>query len=92
MGIGWYHGPGDNIDNHYRQGGGDPVSPTILNKVVDAVVPVTLREVFGPQEALHGLGWAEEEQYIVFYIDNDRIVGRNPRRMQGVLMALVKIF
>ena len=65
------------------------MSPTILNKVVDAVVPVTLREVFGPQEALHGLEWAEGEQYIVFYIDNGRIVGRNPISVQGTLTTLV---
>ena len=71
---------------------GDPVPPTILNKLVDAVMPVTLREVFGPQKALHGLGWAAGEKYIVFHIDNDRIVGRNPRREQGVLTALVQMF
>ena len=36
----------------------DPVSPTIFNITVDAVVRVVLLEVCGPQEAQHGLGWS----------------------------------
>ena len=37
---------------------GDPVSPTIFNIVVDAVVRDYLQEVCGPQEYQHGFGWA----------------------------------
>ena len=37
---------------------GNPVSPTIFNIVVDAVVRVFQLEVCDPQESHHGLGWA----------------------------------
>ena len=35
---------------------GDPASPMILNIMVDAVVREVLEEVYGPQEASHGMG------------------------------------
>ena len=35
----------------------DPVSPTIFNIMVDAVVRAVLSEVCRPQEAHHSLGW-----------------------------------
>ena len=43
---------------------GDPVSPTIFNIVVDAVVRSDVLEVCGPQEAQHGFGWAVGEHNI----------------------------
>ena len=45
---------------------GDPASPMIFNIVVDAVVRAVLDVVCGPQEALHGLGWAAGERNVVF--------------------------
>ena len=54
---------------------GKPVSPTILNIVVDVVVQAMLWEFCGPQEDLHGLGWADWEQDGMFYSENGSIVG-----------------
>ena len=42
----------------------DPVSPTIFNITVDAVVRVVLLEVCGPHVAQHGLGWLAGEYNI----------------------------
>ena len=49
---------------------GYPVSLTIFNIVVDAVVWATLMEVCGPQEAQNGLGWAAGDQDTVFCANN----------------------
>ena len=57
---------------------GNPMSPTIFNIVVYAVVWVRMIEVCGPQEAQHGLVWTEREKDMVFYSDDGRIAGRNP--------------
>ena len=71
---------------------GDPVPPTIFNIVVNAVVRATLWEVYGPWEALHGLGWPAGNQKIVTYVDDDHVAGRNPIWMQGILTTLVQMF
>ena len=52
-----------------------PVSPTIFNIVVDAVVSAVLLEVCGPHVAQHGLGWSAGEDNICFYADDRRIAG-----------------
>ena len=57
---------------------GDLLSPTVFSIVVRAVVGEVLLEVFGPQEAQHGIGWVVGEHNIFFYADDGRIVGRNP--------------
>ena len=57
---------------------GDPVSPTIFNIVVGAVVRVVLLEVCGTKYAHHGLVWVEVEHNIVFYADDGRIAGGKP--------------
>ena len=46
---------------------GNPVSPTIFNIVVDAVVTAVLLEVCGPQEAHQWFGWAAGDYKIVLY-------------------------
>ena len=71
---------------------GGPVSPTIFNIVVDVLVWVMLREVCGPQEALHGLGWEDWEQDDMFYSENGRTVGRNPIWVKGAMKTLVRVF
>ena len=45
---------------------GDPVSPTLFNIIVDAVVRATLQEICGPQEDQHGFGWSEVETKHIF--------------------------
>ena len=55
---------------------GNPASPMIFNIVVDAVVTAVLEVVCGPQEARHGMGWAEEERNLALYTDDGRILER----------------
>ena len=46
---------------------GDPVSPTVFNILVNAVVRMVLLEVCGPQESHNRIGWVSGENNIVFY-------------------------
>ena len=59
---------------------------------MDAVVRVVLLEVYGPQKAHHISGWAAGEHCIVFYSDDDQIVGRNPIWVQMTMADMVRIF
>ena len=68
------------------------MSHTIFNIVVDTVVQDMFLDICDPQEAHHGLGWVEGEQYIVFYADYVHIVRRNPIWLQSTLMTLMRIF
>ena len=68
---------------------GDPVSPTIFNIMVNALVRSTLLEVCVPQEAYHGMGWEAGDQDIVFYADGGRITVIKPIWVQGILTTLV---
>ena len=43
-----------------------PVSPTVFNIMVDAVVKAVIIEVYGMHEASNGIGWAAEKQNIVY--------------------------
>ena len=69
---------------------GCPVSPTVFNIVLDAVVRAALQEVCGPQEAQHGFRWAAGEIY--FYADDGRVAGQNPIWVQTALTTMVRIF
>ena len=69
----------------------EPVSPTIFNRVVDAIVWSMLLEGCGSQEALHGLVWAAGGQDIMFYSDGGRIVGGNPVWVQRTLTTIVRV-
>ena len=71
---------------------GDLVSPMIFNILVGAVVRATLLDVFGPQEAQHGFGWAAVEHNICFYRDDGRIDRRNTIWVQTSLTAMVRMF
>ena len=71
---------------------GYPFSLSIFNIVVDVVVWAMLREVCGPQEALHKMGWSLGEQDIVLYAGDGRIEGSNPIWLQGTLMTLMRMF
>ena len=71
---------------------GEPVSPTILIILVDAVVRSVLLELCGPQEAQHGLVWVAVDDYIVLYADNSRIEVCNPIWVQTTLTVVVRIF
>ena len=54
---------------------GDPVSSTLFNIIVYAVVRATLQGICGPQEAQHGFGWLAGEHNIFFYTYDRRILG-----------------
>ena len=49
---------------------GYPVSLTIINIVVDAVVTAVPMEVCGPQEAHSGFVWAVGNHNIVFCVED----------------------
>ena len=49
----------------------------VPNILLDAVVMEVLSEVFGSQEAQHGLGWSVGERKLIFYTNYDQIGGRD---------------
>ena len=71
---------------------GDPVSLTILNIIVDAVIRAALQEDCGPQEDQHGLVWAVGEHNLCFYADGGQIVERDPMWVQTALTNTVRTF
>ena len=71
---------------------GDPVSLTIFNIVVDAVVREVLPEVCGPQEAHHGFVWVAGDHTILFYAYDRQIAGHNTIWVQTALAAMVRMF
>ena len=64
----------------------------IFNIAVDAVVRVVLEEVFSPQEAQHGMGWAAGEINLVFCANDRRILGRDHDWVQDALSVTVAMF
>ena len=71
---------------------GDPISPTLFNIIVYAVVRATLQEICGPQEARQVFGWSAGEHNICFYADDGRIAGRDPIWVQTALTTMVRMF
>ena len=71
---------------------GDPVSPTLFNILVDAVVRATLQEICGTQEVQNGFGWSAGEHNICFYADDGRISGQYPIWVQEALTTMVRTF
>ena len=70
---------------------GDPLSPTIFNVVVDAVVRHWLE---GLQNATEDKGATGRKGHFsaVFYGDNRLVGASDPDRLQGAFSALVAIF
>ena len=69
-----------------------PVSPTLFNIIVDAVVRATLQKIYGRQETQHGFGWSAKDHNICFYTDDGRISGQHPIWVQAALTKMVRIF
>ena len=69
---------------------GYPVSPTIFNIVVYAVVMEMLLEVCWAQEAHPGLFWEAGEDIKIFYEEDRCIAGCNTIWFQTTLMAVVR--
>ena len=53
---------------------------------------VVLEVVFGPLEAMQGMGWSAGERKMVFYADDRRIAGRDQIWVQDTLVVTVAIF
>ena len=71
---------------------GDPLSPTIFNVVVDAVVR---HWVNGIVEEAESRGETEREgqhQAALFYADDGIVVSSDPAWLQGAFTALVGLF
>ena len=68
---------------------GDPLSPTIFNVVVDAVVR---HWVNGTVEARGETGREGRHQAALFYADDSMVVSSNPAWLQGAFTTLVGLF
>ena len=71
---------------------GDPLSPTIFNVVVDAVVRHWVNRLVDEAEAKGETGQEGRHQSAVFYTDNGMVVSSDPAWLQGAFNALVAIF
>ena len=64
----------------------------IFKIVVDAVVQAVSDVVFIPQEAHHGMRWADGKKNLLSYADDGRIIGWDPEWVQDVLTVTVTMF
>ena len=71
---------------------GDPLSPTIFNVVVDAVVRNWVNGLVDEAEAKGETGREGRHQSAVFYADDGMVVLSDPAWIQGAFTALVGVF
>ena len=71
---------------------GEPLSPTIFNVVVDAVVRHWVNGLVDEAEAKGETGREGRHQSEVFYADDGMVVSSDPSCLQGAFNALVAIF
>ena len=71
---------------------GDPLSPTIFNVVVDAVVRHWVQGVVEESEARGELGQEGRHQAALFYANNGMVASSDPAWLQGAFNALVGLF
>ena len=71
---------------------GDPLSPTIFNVVVDAVVRHWIDRIFGEAEEKGETGREGRHQLAIFYANDSMVVSSDPALLQGAFSALVAIF
>ena len=71
---------------------GDPLSPTIFNVVVDAVVWNWLNGLVDKAEAKGETGGQVRHQSAVFYANDGMVVSSDPTCLQGAFNYLVAIF
>ena len=71
---------------------GDPLSPTIFNVVVDAVVRHWIEGLVTETEEKGDTGREGHHQEAVFYADNGMVVSSDPAWLQGAFSSLVAIF
>ena len=71
---------------------GDPLSPTIFNVVVDAVVRHWVNRIVEEAEARGETGREVRHQAALFYADDGMVVSSDPAWLQGAFTALVGLF
>ena len=71
---------------------GDPMSPTIFNVVVDAVVRHWIEGLATETEEKGDTGREGRHRSAVFYVDNGMVVSSDPAWLQAAFSALVAIF
>ena len=71
---------------------GDPLSPTIFNVVVDAVIRHWVNGLVDEAEAKGETGREGRHQSAVFYADDGMVVSSDPAWHQGAFNDLVAIF
>jgi hypothetical protein len=88
--AGGYHGKPFTATRGVTQG--DPVSPTIFNIVVDAVVRYWLSLVCGENIAANGFGYEVKEKCVLFYADDGLLSSRKKEWVQESFDVLIGIF
>ena len=71
---------------------GDPLFPTIINVVVDAVTQHWVHGVMEEAESQGETGREGRHQTALFYTDNDMVTSLDPAWLQGAFTALVGLF
>ena len=78
------------IDRGVTQG--NPLSPTIFNVVVDAVVRHWVNGIVEEAESRGETGQEGRHQAALFYADNGTVVLLDPAWLQGAFTALLGLF
>ena len=71
---------------------GDPLSPTIFNVVVDAVVRHWVTLTVEEAETQGERGWEGRHQDALFYADDGMVASPDPRWLQWAFNTLVRLF
>ena len=87
---GGYYGTGFKGERGLTQG--DPLSPTIFNVVVDAVVRHWVTLAVKEAETQEERGWEGRHQAALFYADDGMVASSDPRWLQWVFTTLVGLF
>ena len=83
---------GDPFQGSLRVTQGDPLYPTILNMVVDDLIPKWLMLVKEEEAGPNGFGWSIQWLTAFFYIDNEILDSLHSDRLQAALDVLPGIF
>ena len=71
---------------------GDPISPTIFNVIVDAVVRHWVMVMVEGAEERGERGQEGMHQNTLFYTDNDIVASSNPQWLQGAFSTMFGLF
>ena len=85
-----YYGASFKVDRGVLQG--DPLSPTIFNVVVDAVVRHWVTVMVEGAEERREHGQEGGHKNVVFYADGGMVASSDPRWLQGAFSTLFGLF